>query len=347
MSLLARGLPRAEFDVKAIALTRGGSLEEELRQHAVPSRIIGKRLPFDPFVIWELRRWLDANQPQVLHTWGYAANLYGRWAGRKRKHLKIIASDSSVGSVQSGLRLAGDKWVRKATSLFVANTDVVAEHYRQLGYQDVILRVIPPGIPLPTTNPSKREQILKQLDLPPQARVVASVGPLSRESRVDDLIWAFHLVKQLAGNAFLVIVGDGPERQRALDLANHMQCEKAVRIVPQFDHHNDLYGIMNVFWLASERTAIPTRLMSALAAGVPVVCSKTDSTESIVDNGTDGFLVKVGDTAGFAQYTDRLLSDTEMAKRMGQAGRQKIAARFSPENMVQSYSELYRQVVGE
>ena len=78
LTLLATGLPRDEFDVNVLALTRGGPYEDALREAGVPVTLLGKRWKFDPLAFRRLKRWLTEHSPDVLHTWLFAANAYGR-----------------------------------------------------------------------------------------------------------------------------------------------------------------------------------------------------------------------------------------------------------------------------
>ena len=78
MSLLARGLPGDEFEVHVCALTRGGPLAEELQQAGIPTTVIGKRWRIDARAFWQLRAHVARLRPQLIHTWLFAANAYGR-----------------------------------------------------------------------------------------------------------------------------------------------------------------------------------------------------------------------------------------------------------------------------
>ncbi|MBX3439890.1 MAG: glycosyltransferase, partial [Planctomycetaceae bacterium] len=96
LTLLATRLPRREFNVHVIALTRGGPYEQELQSHSVPVTVLGKRWKFDPAAAWRLRTLLNRLQPDVLHTWLFAANAYGRLAGTRRSDWKTIISERCV-----------------------------------------------------------------------------------------------------------------------------------------------------------------------------------------------------------------------------------------------------------
>src|SRR4051794_41180346 len=80
MVMLAKGLPRDRFRVEAAALTRLGPLEAELRDAGIPVTLIGKPLKIDPFALARLTRFLKQKRFDVVQTWVFAANSYGRAA---------------------------------------------------------------------------------------------------------------------------------------------------------------------------------------------------------------------------------------------------------------------------
>src|SRR6202035_2478009 len=108
-----------------------------------------------------------------------------------------------------------------------------------------------------------------------------------------------------------------------------------------------LIGHCSVFWLASEFEGMSNSIMEAMAAGVPVVASDIPPNRELVVNGETGYLVRVGDSVGMAQFTDRILADASLAKRLGAAGRERMRTNFSIDRMVAAHAELYRVVLRE
>ena len=81
-----------------------------------------------------------------------------------------------------------------------------------------------------------------------------------------------------------------------------------------------------------------------MAAGVPVVATDIPGTRELVVPGETGFLVAVGHRAGFARWTNQLLDDAALARRLGQAARERAGREFSVEAMVSRYVELYGEM---
>jgi O-antigen/teichoic acid export membrane protein len=90
-----------------------------------------------------------------------------------------------------------------------------------------------------------------------------------------------------------------------------------------------------------------TQSLEAMAAGVPVVASDIPPNRELVVDGETGFLVKVGDGVGFAQFADRLLADRDLWERLSSAARQRVENEFSIEKMIEAHAALYWQVVEE
>ena len=143
---LACGLPREEFQVEVIALTRGGPLESTLVEYGIPLTIIGKRRRLDPAALGRLKRHLAETRPDLLHTWLFAANTYGRLARRASPATRIIVSERCVDSWKRRWQLWVDRRLIPRTDQFLANSRSVAEFYRSVGVPDERIEIISNGI---------------------------------------------------------------------------------------------------------------------------------------------------------------------------------------------------------
>jgi glycosyltransferase involved in cell wall biosynthesis len=226
----------------------------------------------------------------------------------------------------------------------------VAEFYREQEFPPERMLVIPNGVEIPPEeghgSKDERDRLLAEFDLPAGAKLVGFIGRLAKQKRVDDLLWAMQLLKQLTPNVYLLVIGDGPERDTLRQRAIDVDCEKVVRFA---DHREDTARILSqlqVVWLASDFEGMSNSLMEAMAASVPVVASDIAPNRELIVDGETGHLVPVGDTAGFAGLTDRLLEDRDKLHAMGEAGRERMQQEFSVETMVQSHVDLYRDLVG-
>jgi glycosyltransferase involved in cell wall biosynthesis len=344
LTLLATGLPRDEFDVEVIALDRGGPYAETLRDADVPVTIIGKRGRFDPGALRRLRTHLRQRQPDILHTWLFAANAYGRMAvGRSRT--KVVVSERCVDSWKAVWQFAIDRWLASRTDCLVANSQSVAEFYAERGVRVPIV-VIPNGIEVPCPPTSTRAELQAELNLPGDARLVCYVGRLAEQKRVDDLLWAAQLLRQADPRAYFLIIGDGPERSRLEQHARDVEVAEHVRWLGHREDAAAILSLCDVFWLGSSFEGMSNSLLEAMSCGRPVVVTDIPPNRELVTHGVEGYLVKIGDGAGFAQFTVRLLADPGLSRKLGDAGRERVRRDFSTETMVDAHARLYRELVG-
>jgi glycosyltransferase involved in cell wall biosynthesis len=360
LTLLATRLPRPEFETHVCALTRSGPYENDLRAAGVEVTVIGKSGKLDPAAFLNLKRHIGALRPDLVHCWLFAANSYGRAAALAAGVPRIVAGERCVDPWKRWHELAIDRWLARRTQAIVVNSSGVRDFYVRHGLPAEKFVVIPNGIvstgasssgamPHGVTSPDSardhRADVLAELQLPRDARLIGAVGRLWPQKRMKDLIWACDLLKVIRDDTHLLIIGDGPHRDRLERYRRQVRIEDKVHFL---GHRADVSRLMphfDVLWLASEYEGLPNVVMEAMAAGVPVVATDISGNRDLVLPGQTGFLVPVGDRAAFARQTRKLLEDAGLAQRLGAAGRERISTEFSAERMVERHATLYRDLL--
>lgn len=336
---------RTDWDVRVLALTRGGPYQEELERAGIPVRVLHKRSRIDPWALLRLRRELRAQRPDLLHTWLFAANAYGRLAAGRRPGYPIVVSERCVDSWKSGWQLRFDRRLIARTARLLANSSPVAEFYRQVGYPSDRVRVIPNGVEPLERDDSLRRQLREAWQLPAGARVVGYLGRLARQKRLKDLIWGFQLLRQLTDNVYLVIAGDGPERSDLEVYAGQMNCAELVRFVGHQPAGARVLSAFDLFWLGSEFEGLPNSLMEAMSMGLPCVASDIPPHRELIVDGRTGELFPLGDSVALAQFSDRILNDAHRSTALGEAGRERMRLDFSFETMIERHIDCYRELL--
>jgi glycosyltransferase involved in cell wall biosynthesis len=165
---------------------------------------------------------------------------------------------------------------------------------------------------------------------PPGASVPARilcVANLHSRKRVGDLIDALPEVRRHVAGAELRVVGSADDRAR-LALVERAARAGVAHAVSFAGHLADVapeVAAARVLALPSSCEGVPTVLLEGMAAGRPVVATRTGHVESIVTDGVEGCLIDVGDVAGLAGRLTEVLSDPGLASRMGTAARARAA----------------------
>lgn len=345
LALLALGLPRDEFEVHVCTLSRLGPLAEDLRRAGIPVTCIEKQWKIDPPAWWRLRKHIAALRPDLVQTWLFAANAYGRSAARSAGVRHLVASERCVDEWKSWHELAIDRRLAKYTDAIVVNSRGVQAFYQQQGIAASKLRLIYNGIAPAPASTTSREALLAELELPQGTRLIGAVGRLWQQKRLKDLIWATDLLHVIRNDTHLLVIGDGPERDslqrfaRQCQVADHVHFLGTRNDVPRLMPHFDL------LWLASGFEGLPNVVMEAMAAGVPVVASDIPGTNELIVSGETGFLVPLGDRAAYARFAHKILEDPALRARLGAAGRKRIESEFTVDAMVAAHAALYRELL--
>lgn len=345
LALLARGLPRDEFDVHVCALTRSGPLHAELEAAGIPVTVIGKRWKFDPRAYHQLERLIRQWRPDLVQTWLFAANSYGRLAAQRAGVPCIVASERCVDRWKVWHELAIDRWLARKTARLVVNSPGVSDFYVQHRIPTEKFIVIPNGVEAPPPSNVTRAELLAELGLPAGARLIGVVGRLWPQKRVKDVIWAADLLKVIRPDVHVLVIGEGPQRARleryreAVRIADRVHFLGARNDVPRLMPHFDL------LWLASSYEGMPNSILEAMAAAVPVVASDIPGNRDLVVPGVTGYLVPVGDRAAFATRANELLDNPERARALGEAGRRRAVEEFSVPRMIERFVALYRELL--
>jgi glycosyltransferase involved in cell wall biosynthesis len=343
--LLARGLPRNDFEVHVCVLTHTGPLEAELEQARIPLTRIDKRWKFDPPAYWRLKREIQRLKPDIVHTWLFAANSYGRYAAVAAGVKHVIAGERCVDTWKTAVQLAIDRYLAGRTERIVTNSSGVVDFYAGKGLPRDKFVVIPNGIePLPDGLPTSRAELLIELGLPAESRLIGAVGRLWPQKRVKDLIWATDLLKCIRDDAHLLIIGDGPQRWRLERYSANCGNQHEVRFLGERGDVPRILPHLDCLWLASSYEGQSNAVMEAMLAGVPVVATNIPGNRDLVLHEQTGYLVNVGDRAAFAQKAQMLLSDDALQRRLGEAGRHRMQTEFTVERMVERHADLYREI---
>lgn len=345
LCLLAAGLPRDEFDVHVCALARGGPLAADLQRAGVPCSVIGKRWTVDPWAILRLKEHIARLRPDVIHAWTSAAGVYAQAVGRVCGAPRLVVTQRPISSWTTRIERAVDRALVGRAYCAVVNGESVRDDCVRYGFPGERIRVIPYGVAPAERPASTRRQALESLGLPEGARLIAWIGRLSLQNRVKDAIWSTDLLKVIRDDAHLLLIGGGPRRDVLRTFRDQVRIRDKVHFlgergdVPQLLPHCDL------LWSTSECGGEPGAILEAMAAGLPVVATDIPAARECVVANATGYLVPVGDRAEFAKYTERLLNDATLAGQMGAAGRDRAAAEFSVQKMVDRHADLYRRVL--
>ncbi len=196
--------------------------------------------------------------------------------------------------------------------------------------------------------------------------LILAVGRLEQKKGFQDLIQACALLgdtrrpaateRQRGESVRCLIVGEGRERQtleneiRRLSLGNQVVLAGAQtqeQLIETFKLATVLV-LPCVISSTGDRDALPTVLLEAMAAGLPVISTRLAGIPEIIEDGKTGLLVPPGEPAQLARAIAEVLDHPELQRSFGRAGRAKVERLFDLRKNVPVLFELFsRSLAGE
>jgi glycosyltransferase involved in cell wall biosynthesis len=171
------------------------------------------------------------------------------------------------------------------------------------------------------------------------------VGRLAEEKRLPVLLKAAEQVLREYPTARLMIVGDGPARERLEALAGDLGLGERIRFVGAVPHDRvpEYHAAIDLFLSASLTEVQPLSFAEAMAAGTPLVVMDAPGANDMVKDGHNGRLVPPGGGAeALAEAARAFLRDREELRRMGNQARE-WARRYSRPEVVRRMLEAYEK----
>ncbi|MBN1541449.1 N-acetyl-alpha-D-glucosaminyl L-malate synthase BshA [candidate division KSB1 bacterium] len=146
--------------------------------------------------------------------------------------------------------------------------------------------------------------------------------------------------------AKLLLVGDGPDRQTAVDLARKLDVQEHVIYLGTQDYIENLLGCADLFLLPSEEESFGLAALEAMSSRTPVIASDIGGLPEVVENGKTGFLLPAGDIDGMAQAAIRLLMNPAQLREFGENGRKAALEYFEQDLIIPQYESYYQEILG-
>ena len=180
----------------------------------------------------------------------------------------------------------------------------------------------------------------------PRDKFIITIGATRITARkgTNYLIQALSLLTSKYPNLLLRILGDGDEKSNLIELTKQLKLENFVQFLGRIPREETApyYQEASLFVLPSLNEGMSNAMLEALASGLPILATETGGTEELVENGVNGFIIKMKDPKDLAQKIELILKDDDLRVQMGIASRKK-AQEMSWGNVANKYYALYKQ----
>lgn len=333
-----------------ICLDELGTLGEALRDEGFPVHVLNRRPGIDWRCIRQLAGLVRRERIDLVHAHQYTPFFYAMSA-------RVLASRTPVLFTEHGrwhpdYPRAKRIWFNR---IFLQKRDRVVgvgEAVRQAlianeGISPGRVGVIYNGIDLSAfhNGTPDRLSVRQELGLKPDDFVIAQVARLDGLKDHPTAVRTMARVAAEHPSVRLLIVGEGPERERIEAEIAKWNVAGSVRMLGLRRDIHRILAASDAFLLTSISEGVPLTLIEAMAAGLPIVSTKVGGVGEVVRDSETAILAAPGDDHALAKALLRLLGDAQLRSEMGRHGRSRAHEVFSEDQMHAEYSKLYESML--
>lgn len=314
---------------------------ERARRCGISVRMVHCQGRADWRAVRQIKEYVHEDGADLIHTHGYKADLYGYFAARSERKPVVATCHNWVGGTTAlDIYNRLDRWVLKKFNAIAAVSEGVRERLIATGIPANRIKLIDNGIDVegfarPHIESSKTDK-----------KVIGVVARLDLQKGFEYLLAAMNELCRDFPGLSVVISGEGPDRRAIEQLIAKYGLEKNVLLAGQQSDMPGVYAAMDIFVLPSLNEGLPMTVLEAMAAAKPIVATRVGAIPSVIRDGETGLLVGPKDAEGLKDAITRLLTDSDLCRRMGANAQEWVSREYTSDAMALQYRAMYEEVLG-
>lgn len=288
---------------------------------------------------------------ELLHVHYAIPHAYAGYMAKKMLEEEGISIPMVTTLHGTDITLVGNHpFYKPAVTFSINNSDIVTsvseslkEDTKKLFEVRKEINVIPNFIDVSKFKHQTFTDCQRELMAHDDEKIITHVSNFRKVKRVEDVINIFFKVQKTV-KARLMMVGEGPEREKAENLVRELGLRERVLFLGQSNEIDKILCFSDLFLLPSETESFGLAALEAMVHSVPVISSNTGGLPEVNIDNFSGFLHDVGDVEAMSKSAVYILSDNEVLRKFKkQAG--EAAEKFDINNIVPMYEELYQKAL--
>ena len=343
-----RAADRNQFDFMVVSLEAGNNIvKHEIEELGITVFNIDHMGFINLRTFFLLKKYFREMKPDLVHTYLFTADCYGRLAARMARVRTVVSSVRGIELEPKFLHTLANRLLGRITDKIVINAEtsrsfVVRRDW--VGSKKIV--TIHNGIDLARFDKlESSEAVKKHLGLSSDALVVGMVARLDEDKDFQTLFEAARLVSERNKNAYFVVVGDGPLKESLKSQASSLKSENRIIFTGYRKDVSSIINAMDIAVLSTHHEGCPNAIMEYMACSKPVIATNAGGCPELVVDDITGFLIPKANPQVLADKILILLKDKELRFKMGVEGYRRVEANFSSEKMAWNTERLYLELI--
>ncbi len=346
---LALGLRKLGHNVSICCLNTLGLLADEAISRGIEVICLNKKYRYDLRVIFKLNRLIRNRKIDVLHTFLFGADLWGRIAGRLANVKVLLTSNRSGGVYYEKKEYWFDRILWPLADGIISNTNAGKDALvKKTGISESYIKVVHNGFDFRRfENLLEKEQARKNLDLPSQGKVVAMTGRVWPGKNHKMMVRVARIIKEKVPDVRFLVIGISISDwdQIVKQYAGQEGVLDNILFLGQRTDVPELLAAADAGILCSLNEGFPNAVMEYMAAGLPVVATDVGGVRDLVVPNKTGYLVLSDDATTMAQKLMELFNDPAKAMGMGQAGKKIVYEKYDFMLLATKIARIYDEIL--
>ncbi|MBU0996193.1 MAG: glycosyltransferase family 4 protein [Proteobacteria bacterium] len=348
------GIDRATFNVFLITFGSDLSLLERIKEFSLKHENYKRKSKVDFSMAFKISKFIDNNEIDVIHSSLQIALLFA-WLGRmfsKRQPpiINVLHKTANRNLKEFYLEKLVYQWPMRACKKIICVCKSQENFWcSQFPFMKSKTDVIYNGVNTTSFDSRKFDndgrELRLHMDVPKDSQIISCIAGFRIEKNHGVLIEAFERLCSINNNVFLVLAGDGPERQRIEAIVKQKNLKEKICFLGRIDDVRSLLAASSLSVLASN--AIETfsiAMLESMAMKCPVITTDIGGHKEAVIPGVTGEVVPINDIDALTEALKKCLNDITALNKMGERARNKVVEMFSLSLMLEKTEEALLEV---
>lgn len=335
------------YESVVCTLGEGGALAPAVRELGVPLielKLMGHRTR-SVVVESALAELMIRERIDLVHSHLYHANRHARRAAHQVGIPAVISIHNTYNKPKLRRRLINWWLARYAAAIIVGSEDIRRDVVRYDWVPVERVEIIPNSVNLERSLPVRTIAAIRaELMIPQGAYVLGTIGRLEIQKGHRVLMEVISQLHQIMP-VILLLIGSGREEDALRQQVAELGIENNVRFLGTRSDLGDLFSVMNLFVMPSLWEGLSLAMLSAMAAGLPVVATDVGGVSAVFGKNERGWVVPPNSADALVEAIDFCFRHTDQAALVGEAGRQHVHANYSDLAMVSRIEAVYQRVL--
>jgi len=348
VNLLIDRIDKEYYTPTICCLDRGGVFYEQLRSNEISKYILNRKPGlFDTQLFLKLYRLIKQNNIDIIHSHN-GCTLYAVLAGRLAKVKGIIHTDHGRLIPDRKGAILEDRLSSYLLNYFVGVSYELTDYLESVVKikQEKLITIIN-GVDTKLFQPQDAKnklQLKKSLGYTEDDQIIGAVCRLDPIKNIEFLLNCIHHLSIENKNIKLLIVGDGPIKQKLIQYSNELSITKYVNFIGYRKDVESILPVIDIYVSTSLSEGTSMTILEAMSCGLPIVASDVGGNKKLVDR-TNGYLYPSNDKDEFINAVHQIFNNEQYKEKLGKESRKKILDQFSIDQVVKQYEDLYQNLV--